>query len=312
MQERRTTIRIRHVCRAPYCPGADLLPREGRLTTLSERGAGLLVRDAHQEGDRLTVNVPLPEEPDPLTMTGVVRWSSHPIPNNGWHPVGLEWLPLEESARHRLQQFLLLRARASVPHMEEAAAANAQARRRVLRRSVILAGFSLLVAGLLWGLSLRGDNQALVATLRQREGTMTQLKRQEALLQQELGTTKKSLAATTEEIARLDQQAQFLGQAVEQLGQDVDRAHASLREIHEEREQLMQRVLDLTQERTSLMRRVEIAQREQAIQEAINARREASAGNQGYVVREDPPAERPTLWIRVHDPEAVGSGEAGP
>jgi len=310
MQERRTTIRVRHVCRAAYCPGEDLLPREGRLTTLSERGAGILVRDPHREGERLTVNVPLPEEPDPLTVTGVVRWSSEPIPNSGWHPLGLEWLPMEESARHRLQQFLHLRARASLSYEERAVLANKRARDLVLRRSGIIAGVSLLFAGLLWGFSLRGDNQALLTTIHQRDGTITQLKRQEGLLQQELGITKKSLAATTEEIARLDQQAQFLGQAVEELHQDVEHAHASLGEIHEEREHLMQRVLDLTQERTYWMKRVESAQRAQAIQEAIDARR-GEVGNQGYVVRENTPEASPTLWIRVHDPQASGSSETG-
>jgi hypothetical protein len=310
MQERRTTIRVRHVCRTPYCPGEDLLPREGRLTTLSERGAGILVREAHQAGERLTVNVPLPEEPDPLTITGVVRWSSEPIPNNGWHPLGVEWLPLEESARHRLQQFLHVRARTSSPREDEAAAARRRARRLMAQRSGIVAGTSLVIAGALWAFSLRGDNQALVATLHQRESAITQLKRHEAVLQQELGATKQSLAATTEEIARLDQQAQLLGDAVAHLHQDVEDAHASLGSVHAQREELMQRVLDLTHERTYLMKRVEDAQRELAIQDAIRTR--AALGNQGYVVREPPPQERPTLWIRVHDPEASVSGEAAP
>ena len=309
MQERRTTIRVRHVCRAPYCPGEDLLPREGRVTTISERGVGMLIRDDHREGERLTVNVPLPDEPDPLTITGVVRWSSQPVANHGWHPSGLEWLPMEDAARRRLQHFLHARAKTSESSIDRPASAGPASRRsKTLQRSGIIAGASLAIAGFLWGFSLRGDKQALVATLDQRDATIAQLRQQETLLRQELGATKSSLASTTEEIARLDQQAQFLGHAVEQLGQEVEHAQSSFGQLREDREQLMQRLLDLLQERAYLIKRMDAMQQlDTAIQDAIETRRGPTSGNQGYVVGEAAANPRPTLWIRVHDPEALES-----
>ena len=166
----------------------------------------------------------------------------------------------------------------------------------------------MAIAGLLWGVSLRGDNQALVATLNQRDATIAQLEQQDTLLQQELGSTKASLTSTTEEMARLDQQAQFLGHAVEQLGQEVEQVHASFGQVRDDREQLMQRLLDVLQERAYLMKRVDAMQQlDTAIQNAIDSRQANAPGNQGYVVGDAAANHRPTLWIRVHDPEALES-----
>ena len=213
---------------------------------------------------------------------------------------------MEEAARRRLQQFLHARARTSGASVNRVFSAAPASRHQTLQRSGIIAGASLLIAGLLWGFSLRGDNQALVATLDQRDATIAQLKQQETLLQQELGTTKASLASTTEEIARLDQQAQFLGHAVEELGQEVEQAHGSFGQMREDREQLMQRLLDMLQERTYLIKRMDAMQQlDTAIQDAIETRHGATSGNQGYVVGEAAEKHRPILWIRVHDPEAL-------
>ena len=102
MQERRSTIRIEYPARAQYCPSEDLIPRDGRMTNLSERGANLLARETHRLGERITVSFPLPEEEEPLTVTGVVRWSDPTAQRGRWHATGIEWLPLGETASHRL------------------------------------------------------------------------------------------------------------------------------------------------------------------------------------------------------------------
>ncbi len=91
MQERRTTIRIGQQCRTQYCSSEDLLPRDGRITDLSERGVGLLVREAHRIGEVLTVGFSLPGDRTTLTATGVVRWSNPPQKGR-WYPVGLDWI----------------------------------------------------------------------------------------------------------------------------------------------------------------------------------------------------------------------------
>ena len=74
MQERRTSIRMAHAVAAQYCPSDDLLPRDGKLLDVSERGSRLKAREPRQVGDRITVTFPLEQEQEPLTVTGEVRW----------------------------------------------------------------------------------------------------------------------------------------------------------------------------------------------------------------------------------------------
>src|SRR3989338_9581565 len=106
MEERRSTVRVGHSCRAQCCPADDLLPQEGRVLNLSERGVGLLTREPRRVGERMAVNIPLPGEEGLVTASGIVQWSGSPIQRGRWHPTGLEWLPLEETAFHRLESFL--------------------------------------------------------------------------------------------------------------------------------------------------------------------------------------------------------------
>src|SRR3989338_4726715 len=148
MQERRTTIRVDRLCRAQYCPADDLIPRDGRLTNLSERGAGLLAHETHRLGARLTVSFSLPEEEEPLTATGVVHWSDARARHGQWYPLGLEWLPMEETARHRLYTFLSRRTQDRPLHVSGEQILSLDFH-PVLRRialflsALLLAGFAL-------------------------------------------------------------------------------------------------------------------------------------------------------------------------
>ena len=325
MQERRTTIRVAHRCRAQYCTAQDLLPRDGWITNVSERGAGLLTREAHRSGEQLTVTFSLPGADDLVTATGEVRWSDQP-PKRRWYPVGLEWFPLEETAGNRLKTFLAASAKSS------SARTHLTVRRFPRWTGIILIaqlGAAMLIGSLVsrWVQSLRQENQQLQAELQQRNLLISTLEQDEAQLQEELEATKARFVATTEEVARLDQQAKWLEMEVQRLGQDVERFQGSYVQVREEREALMQRVLDLEQERTALTRRLSsVSELRRAIREAVDARnqtaqaqrrriieakREASrqgslTGNRGYLLRKGrSTAGTATMWIRVHEPEPL-------
>jgi hypothetical protein len=336
MQERRNTIRLHHFCRAQYCPFEDPVPRDGRITTLSERGAGLLVRSAHAIGERLTVNFSLPGDQDPMTATGVVRWSGLQLPRGGWYPLGIEWLPLDEATRNRLHRFLYSRPPAPAPRTPSTTPASAPGRAaapisaRVKRRGAIAAGaaYGALVASgvYVWVNSLEQENRRLESVIVQRNRTIQQLQEEEQRLQEVLGETKTRLASTTGEVTRLDQESKSLKGEVEQLGGDVERFQRSYVRVSGEREQLIRRIMDLEQERAALAKRVaSLEELQLAVREAIELRRqqppyvyvetqqeldrkELIEGNQGYLVREGRQTSGGSsgLWIRVHDPEAGG------
>src|SRR3989338_4157497 len=98
MHERRATIRLSSHRRAQYCPADHLLPQEGRMANLSADGIGLFVREPLPQGQQVTVQFPLPgvKNAERITATGVVRWSHASA--GRWHPAGLAWLPLEDTA----------------------------------------------------------------------------------------------------------------------------------------------------------------------------------------------------------------------
>ena len=299
MQERRATIRVSCQSRIHYCPSEDLLPRDGRLTNLSERGAGLLTREAHHTGERVTISVPLSQEEEGVTATGLVRWSSPvDLPRRliwgRWHSVGLEWLPLEETTREHLHRFLEETMRLPRAH-PSATRIRGRALRRVALLTVVVLGF--VAAGLLglWLLLLGQENRRLHETVQQRTALVRQLEQRERGLQQELGTARQELgsvqqelegaktqvANTIAEVVRMDQQTQHLEADVERLGQDVAHIQESYVKVREEREQLMQRVLGLQEERLRLeQERRQLTHRlssipdlRLAIQEAIRARK---------------------------------------
>ena len=333
MQERRTTVRVAYPCRAQYCAADDLLPRDGRMVNLSERGAGLLVHEPRREGEQLTASFSLPGEHDPVTATGVVRWSA-PSKTGRWHALGLEWLPLEETTRNRLHTFLYTQKQAPV---ERGAASRSS--------SWWLWGMwaaALIAAGIviwLWGTTLQRESRrlregvaqrnAVIVALQQRE---EQLAHRETVLQQELGTAKAHLASATGEMARLDQQAQWLTGDAQRLTQEVEWFQQSYAQVQQERTQLIQQVVSLEQERLQLVGRLSsLPELHVAIREAIEAHKQAEAearrthvrllrstdagirdgDNQGFVVRDGRPTlsrgSGSTMWIRVHEPEAPPS-----
>jgi len=327
MQERRTTVRIERSCRVQYCPETDFLPRDGRLTNLSERGAGWVAREPHQAGERVTINFSIPGEEEPLTATGVVRWSTQDARGGRWHPAGIEWLPIEEATRNRLHQFL---------SREVASASSRTVRKPRIQIggpafptltivSVVAGGVVLAIGTILWLALLQRQNRQLAATVQQRTMAIQQLVQREQQLQQELGAARTRLNTSTTEVTQLHRQRQSLQGEVQTLHQEVGRAQESYAKASEERNELMQKVLDLEQERLLLRKRLSsVPELRQAIREAIDAhrqeeqtqrrllaeaRREAErqqsvAGNHGYLIQAgQPTANRSTVWIRVHEPE---------
>jgi len=323
MQERRANIRVGQHSRVQYCPSDDLVPKDGQLLNVSERGAGLEVREAHRCGERITVNVSLPGDDEPLTATGVVRWSDLRSPRRRRCRLGLEWLPLEEPARNRLQQFLLTRAHAP----RRRAFSLQRMRRRGFRASravwlsAVIFGPLLGVLMLIQLLTLRQENRQLQELNEQRSVIIRQLGEQQNQLQQELSSTKSFLAATVEEVTRLDRQAQQLEGELSTLTTDVGKVQASYDAVKAEREELMQRVMDLQLERTALTKQLKVTQElREAITDAIRARRlirrdappvsaskppDVLVGNRGYIIYDGrPTVAKSTMWIRVLNPSA--------
>ncbi len=72
MQERRTTVRKALYTRTQYCPSEDLELRDGRIADVSERGAGVLMREKHRGGGLVTGGFSLPGDEDTLTAAGIV------------------------------------------------------------------------------------------------------------------------------------------------------------------------------------------------------------------------------------------------
>ena len=321
MEERRNTIRLSHHGRTQYCSSEDLIPRDGRLVNVSERGAGLLVHEPHRNGEMVTIGFSLPGERAALTATGVVRWSHEPE-KGGWHPIGVDWLQLEDTTKNRLQRLI---AGAPRPKPKGEAQRLGRNTRAVLLTVGAVFLLFLTAAAVFWVRSLQWENRQLQAIVEQRNMVINQLAQEETQLKLELATAQQHLMDTANEVARLDQVAQGFGQQVAQLSGEVGRVQASYDQVRQEREELLQRVMDLETERMLLMRRLSsIDDLRLAIREAIETRKserqahwlsliraqriadaqELANGNQGYMVRDGRPTlSNTTVFIRVHDPE---------
>ena len=304
MQERRTTIRFDYPTRAQYCSGEELIPRDGWLQNLSERGASLWVHEAHHSGERITVTVPLKGTDDLMTATGLVRWSSQrPF---GWrrHSVGVEWLALGETSRQCLQRFLEDGARAGTLlslSREQGEALHIKGP-RWLGFSLALAviGAALMFLGLWVVAAAHRENRRLETIVRQRNAMMGRLVERDEILQQELGAANAQLAMTSREIIQLDQQTQLLEETLKRLNQDVGAVQRSYAETQQARRALAEQLMALERNRTELIRRLSQAEELQlAVREAIEARqglqpatssatpalpRTGSRGNRGFVV----------------------------
>lgn len=332
MQERRTTIRTPFRQRAQYCPTDDLLPRDGQLVDLSERGAGLMTHEAHPVGRQIAVSFTLPGDSEPVTATGAVRWTQQAMLARGRHRVGLEWTGLEEAVHHRLHRYLNARTQT---------APSPRRSGRLLpagwwHSTLVWAGIgAVALLYVFWIRLMQQQEQALTQTVQEQEVTLQRYTQRERALRAQLNQARANLATTTSEVARLDQQAQALGAQMQTLGADVERFQQSYVKIQEERGQLMdqrnqllQRVMDLEGERSELMRRlISPKELDLAIREAITSRQEASRraqrrqdamvapwlGNQGYVVRGGQSTlGKAGMRIRVHDPETTWQAVPAP
>ncbi len=323
MQERRTAIRVSHRCRTQYCSSEDLVPRDGRMTSLSEQGIGLLVREAHRAGELLSVGFSLPGEQEALTATGVVRWSGPPR-DGRWHPVGLNWLQLEESVRNRLQRFLDSAAVSAAP------VPIARKRRWRSPSWPVAAACLLLGAALIgwWALSVRRENYRLHTAVELRDQVIDELGTQGTQLVAELGEARAHLLETAAEVVRLDQQAQAFGTEMGRMDGEITSFQASYATMRQEREALIKQVLDLEQERTSMLKRLSsVDELRLAIREAIDARKQVrqatrfsrltarraaleqqlADGNRGYLILDGQPTigVGSVVSIRVHEPETL-------
>ncbi len=335
MQERRTTVRVGYQSRAQYCAAEDLLPRDGRLVNLSERGAGILVREAHKPGEQVTISFSLPQSTDALTATGLVRWAS-PSGKGKWHAAGLEWLPLEETSRNRLHDFLYEQpalVTTPTPPTPDSSGKNSTfswwpwAAVMILLAAVLFTWVQFSerrAARLEMGLAQRNT---VINVLKDRELRLAQ---REAWLRQELVTAKTHLATASGEMARMDEQANALGADAQRLRQEVDLFQESYDTAQKERADLIQQVLNLEQERLRLVGKLSSLPALQiAIRETIEARRQQQRAewvshfrfsapsnsdkqirpedNQGFVVRNGQPTQRrsPGMSIRVLEPEGT-------
>ena len=312
MQERRTTVRLAHSSRVHYCPSSDLIPRDGQLTDLSERGAGLLALETHYVGEQVTVSFWIPgDEETPVTATGAVRWS-HERPDAGQrYPMGVTWFALEETTQHRLQRFLADEASPPSGPLDRLIpgwrAIPPSIRGQWTKAVALVLGLCSVVA--LW---MTWRNQYLALTVTTREATIRQLEHQESAMGGELALTKLQLAETSGELNRLDAQSVLLQSETRRLGQDIVQFQQMYQHLREDREALMRRVLDFQQERL-LRKAVPLDQLQLAIQEAVEARMRRrvrsdadplDAGNRGYVVLHGQPTSKtPAISIRVRDPQ---------
>jgi len=196
-----------------------------------------------------------------------------------------------------------------------------------LLRTALVLGVLIVVGFALWILSLSQKNRSLGEALEQRNAIIRHIEVREVQLEEELTETRTQLTSATKAVAHVGEQTKELAVEVGRLNGEVEYFQQSYVRIREDREQLIQRVLDLEQERARLARRLSsIPELRLAIREAVEARhtaqrharlqalrtrqdtlrRYAADGNQGYLVRNGrPTAGRPTMWIRVHEPEPL-------
>lgn len=257
MQERRTTIRINHRCLARYAHPDDLLPQDGLVRDLSERGAGVLMRDRSRYGAQVNVTFPLPGDRDSLTLAGVVRWATPRSREQAWAHAGVEWLPLDAELRQRLTRFLCRAILAPSPP-------SARGVRRWLRAGpfaasrvgwAVVAG--LLAAGAcgLWAFTVRRERAQLHAFLMERDAAVRALEQQERELRSELNAAQAHVSLTSEEVAQAARQAQGLEGKAQQLAAAVSQLQEVFLQLQQERRALIERVLTLEQERLALIRR---------------------------------------------------------
>lgn len=272
MQERRTTIRVTTACRAAYCPATDPTPRDGHVLNLSGGGAGLRLREAQPVGERLTVSFSLPGDDQPVTATGIVRWSDAPAKQR-WLRAGLEWSPWEETARHRFQRFLYQQTLPSRAPAEGATPFRARSCSRVMGGLLGAALLGSVLMGIWRGVRDEADRRLQVIAA-ERDAVIHQLAQQDTTMRQELGAAQAYLASTVGEVTRLDRQAKLLEGQVQLLNSDVAAFEDSYAILLQERERLARQIQELQDEREAEATRAAFADQVRlAVHEAIESRR---------------------------------------
>jgi outer membrane murein-binding lipoprotein Lpp len=320
MQERRTAIRVRHWARVQYCASTDLVPRDGRLIDVSERGAGLWTREPHAADERVTLTFLVLGDEEPLTATGIVRWAGRERIRRSWYPLGLEWLPLEETTRYRLSAFLAQRA--DVASQQSASPEGAGIQFGWMARAVWLpVAVAGLVVGLLAGIvHLRRESKRLALSVQQRNARIQTLEADRASLEKALGAAREQVSASAQELARLDTQIQTLQHVLTQSEAEATVYRGSYTRVSEEREQLLTQMHRLEQQREELSWKLRVAIRAlMTVQTRAAQPPEASepmssiSGNRGYLVKDGRPTPiQRAAWIRVHTPESSPSAGRRP
>ena len=300
MQERRAEIRISHHSRVLYAPCSDgspetgFQPKDGRLTSVSERGAGLLTREPHACGERVAVSFTLPRFGDRVTSTGVVRWSRANPGKRRWYPLGVEWVATEHGDPNRLGQWL--EPSAVAPR----AASSAVRTRLASLGAVLFLAAALAGARIAW--SFHRQREAFALLLQEREAALSASQRRERSLIGTLAEMADRLNDTSQDLARLGRLAQVLEGQAQQFQGALRQVQDSSATLRRQRDGMMDQVMALEQQRLGLEQRygerlvasIPVMELQTAIREALALRRKPSLSTP------PPPA---AVTIRVHDPQ---------
>ena len=330
MRERRTTVRVGCFVPAAYRPADGSLDATGRITNLSIGGLRLLTHQPLSDGAHLALNFTLPNEEEPVSVAGLIRWNGPVVSGEIGRQVGVEFAKLDETTHFCLQAFVTDQTKPAVGIGR--LGRGIEWRQDGLATRLLKVGWPLLIAilsaGLCLGiLQLQQQKEQLRQTLAERTGVINQLEVARQQLAQELDHTRAAAALTATELGRLQQErAQLetdMGGLIRNLG-EMRQAYLRLRE---ERDALKDRMLVLEQQQAVLATRLtSIPELHKAIREAyqvaatqrraqrsqwVTRMREADQqalqhGNRGYVIHDGQPmltSGSGRLSIRVLSPE---------
>lgn len=236
MQERRTTVRCPCPGNAQYCAEDGGSPRDGRIVDVSERGLGVLLRESHNIGERLTVSFTLPGENQSITTTGTVCWS-HEAPNRRrWHAVGLEWLPLQETDRFRVDTFLRERAPAPSSTGRQSLSPSRKNVPSIPWEAVGILGLISACVLLLLSVILQLENSQLGDMVHRRNALITRMDQDSSRIGQALLRTRGELDGTMVTVSVLEDKSDRLEDRLHMLSEELERYQSAYANLREERE----------------------------------------------------------------------------
>jgi len=255
MQERRTTVRCPCPGTAQYCAEDDASPRDGRIVDVSERGLGVLLREAHNIGERLTVSFTLPGEDQSITTTGTVRWRREAHNRRRWHAVGLEWFPLQQTDRFRVDTYLRERAPAS---NSAGGRSLSLSRKKALSIPWEAVGILSLISAcvlLLLSVILQQENSQLGDMVHRRNALITRMEQDSSRIGQALLRTRGELNGTLGTVSILEDQSDRLEGRIHVLSEELERyqsAYTNLREDYKSAQDEAKRLIEETRVLTGL------------------------------------------------------------